>query len=209
VQATQGGQRISLSPSGRVRVDPSGATPNALVATAQGNLAHSLSGLTITWVPTLVDPADFARALGAGSFSAVVQPDGSLIASQASNRFALQPAPAVQSVTGQATGFGFTEAGVLSFTSALGARQLLYPAAADFAGLLAAVRAADANAQVLGLGDGRIRVVLGGQTYTLRPDYALLPQPAARIGQPFWIEGGRLFLPVSALPGLAQGFGVQ
>jgi len=67
--------------------------------------------------------------------------------------------------------------------------QTLYPVAADFARLQALVLAADPTGSTLGLGRGRIKVAMGGQTYTLKPDMALVPLPAQHVGKAAWLEG--------------------
>ncbi len=215
--ASQGGKRVVLGALGRVTIDPGSTQPDSWQASGQAAHTLGLGGLGMTWAPALADAEGFARLLTEHGGSTVVQADGTLLVTLGSNsnngaaHFAVQAGEQLEPPT-SVGGFGLSPAGVLTYTNRIfGYPQTLYPAAADFAALRTAVLAADLAGDVLGLGQGRIKVVLGGQTYTLRPDMALVPLPAQHAGKTVWLEGQpvRLYLPVASLPGFAQGFAVE
>lgn len=209
--ATQSGKRVVLGALGRVTVDPGVTQPDGWQIDGQGAYTLSLGNLRMVWAPALADAEGFARLLAAQGGTTLVQSDGTLLVTLFGTHFAAQAGEQIEPPVAGG-GLQLTPEGVLTYIGPyFSYPQTLYPAAADFSGLRAAVLAADTNGSVLGLGQGRIRVVLGGKTYTLRPDMALSPLPAHHVGKVAWLEGQplRLYLPVATLPGFAQGFSVE
>jgi hypothetical protein len=208
---------ITLDPEAAAAQPPTGA----LKPSGQGGWDWTWAGLHLRLVPAAISTVQVAQAVAQVGATLVVQADGSYLLSWAGQHHALQIGALLTTQathhtdpdrSSRTTGFGpSTEAaGVLRFMSTAGNAQTVYPAVADWAGLLQHIQQADPSAVVLGLGDGRVQVVWRNQVHTLSPLHALTPIPAAQKDAALWVApDGTLYLPVGGLPGVAQGFKVQ
>ena len=78
---------------------------------------------------------------------------------------------------------------------------------ADRARIVAAARQLDPAATLVSTAGGETVLTLSGKRYVLSPESVLVEVPAAHANDPFWVEGGKLFVPAGN--GKAQGFGVR
>ncbi len=188
-----------------------------------GAWQQNLNGIRVLWAPSLLGFDAMVQALADANARLVVQTDGSYLLQLGDQRYSAQAASTLTRPSAASPGFGVTEQGGLNFGAQLIGQQTLHPTAADLAGLLRLLKAADANATAQAdaaqpntaassaafEATGQLRVVFQGATYSLVPDMALVPIPSNRSAQAFWLEGAKLFVALPALPGLAQGFAVR
>lgn len=220
--ATYNGQKQSWQAKGRIQVDIPGATASALQPTVANGWAQTLNGLRVYWVPTMVSEQSMIGTLADFGFSVIVQADGTYLLMKRSSALpggwqvlALQASTGYSPYYGWETGFTLSEQGNLGYADWWSyIEQGLHATAADFAGLQSLLKTVDPNVIVQADGEafdknGQLRAVLQGQVYLLVPDAQLTITPAVRSGESFWMDGGKLFMPVAALPGFAQGFVLQ
>lgn len=201
------GTVFSVAPIGTVAVDPSGIRPDGITASGNGEFALTRNNLTITLVPSVPDlPALAAFVLSLGG-STTLQADGSLLISHDGQQIALQPSYLLGQ--GGPAGASQDADGHITWTDNQGRQQTLYPVTADFATLKAEVLKLDPAATLRGNANGTVSLSLGGQHFTLVPDYVLSAIPMAHFSQAWWIgEDGKLYVRYLAL-GKAQGFSVR
>ncbi len=200
--------------SGRVSIDHRQADGIALVG--NGGIAMTQGGVSVTLVPAVANLEAFAAAVKSldGSLSLNLHTDGSFLAHfSGARRYALQPGYEVADTDG-AAGFGSDPAGgYITYTDPQGRRQAFYPAAADFATLLAELQKADASASLTGDAAGTLTLTFGDRSMRLKPDFELIGVPQDKIGQPWWIgTDGKFYVQVKnvlAYRGVAQGFAVE
>lgn len=204
LQLTGTQHQASAWPLGRVQIAEN--QPNGASLQPNGLLRVVVNGLALHLAPAVPDPAALARSLGQ------LQPQGRARIDadghwhwQADASAALVFRPHWLLLPVSAAGFAPapTQASDLLYSADGHSASLLQPALADQARLLQAARQFDPQASLeAGVGTAPL-LRLGGQLLTLLPDAALQPIPAAQAGQPVWLDGERLFLPLEG--GLAQG----
>lgn len=216
---TYNGQMQSWQAKGRVQVDVPGTTVGALQPVAAGGWAQTVNGVRVYWVPAMVSEQSMIRRLTDVDSTVVVQADGTYLVELRDSAptggfqvFALQASTGYAYYNGYPSGFQIFETGEFGYADYLDSRQQgLHATTADFAGLQALLKTVDPTVTVQADGvafntTGQLSVALRGQTFRLVPDMQLVVTPAAQIGQPYWVDGGKLFIPLTKLPGFAQGF---
>lgn len=221
VLLTYEGRQHLFRAIGRLHVNTD-LTPRR-AAQAQGGVVIDAQGIAMELVPGLLNSVTLSQAVAQGGGTLSAQADGSYLATVAGVPHALRATTHLgrdpESMNAPALALRGQE---VWLNLPFGFQQTLVPAAADLAGLLALARALDAQAQVEStlasiapgtevslLANSGIDVTLNGVRYRLQPEMALVPVPAARTGQRFWQDGGRLHVPVESLPGWAQAFSVR
>jgi hypothetical protein len=228
VIAQRDGHHHSWLAQGVITLDPAAAAASPptgeFKVSGQGGGDWTWAGVRLRLVPAAISTVQVAQALAQAGATLVVQADGSYLLSLEGRHHALQIGSRlstqisrhadpehVSSSSGRGFGPSTEATGVLRFISAAGNAQTLYPAVADWDGLLQRVQQeVDAAAAVVGAGDGRVWVRWPHQVHTLYPLHTLVPIPDAQQKSSHWVDvDGTLYLPVGGLPGWAQGFKVQ
>ncbi|MFZ2406814.1 MAG: hypothetical protein WAW41_16890 [Methylobacter sp.] len=122
--------------------------------------------------------------------------------------YALQPAWLVSKTDGGAAGFTTDAEGHVVYQDSTGNQQTLYPAFSDLAQLIAAFKTTDIHAGAIGNDNGTVTAKLLGVTYTLTPDYALIPVPAEHAKDAWWLDGRKMYVKTGDGKN-AQGFNVK
>lgn len=122
-------------------------------------------------------------------------------------------APGTASTGGGATpvqtpGFQINNNGLITFTDSYGALQVLYPAFADSNVATGTTKAFDSAGSFTDNGDGTSTLVILGQSFRLKPEYALSSVPAAHSAESWWLDGTKIYLRYND-EGMAQGMTVN
>jgi hypothetical protein len=204
-----GGGSANAMPIGDITVDTSRA--DGVTATGNGKVEVAKSGVIASFVPAVADAAQLTgQAIALDKNARVtVNEYGVLQASLNGITYALQPGWVVSKAGGGAAGFTTDAQGNVVYQDSTGNQQTLYPAFADLAQLVAAFKGSDANLSATGNDDGTITAKLLGKTYTLTPDYALIPVPAEHAKDAWWLgSDGKVYVK-SSDGKTAQGFTVK
>ncbi|MBS4098272.1 MAG: cadherin-like beta sandwich domain-containing protein [Sulfuricella sp.] len=204
-----GSGSIFALPVGKLAVDTSRA--DGISFNAQGKAEVVKNGVIITFASTASDFSTLAGELAALDKNATVTvtEDGLILVTLNNVSYPLQPGWLAGKTGGGQHGIVADAQGRLAYQDGGGTRQTLYPAFAEPAQLLAAVKALDGDAKATGTGDGCINLQLLGKTYTLMPEAALASVPAAHAQDAWWVgEDGKLFIK-SGTGKRAQGFRVK
>jgi len=184
---------------------------DGVTATGNGKVEVAKSGVIASFVPAVADPAQLtgqAIALDKNA-SVTVNEYGVLQASLNGITYALQPGWLVSKAGGEAAGFTTDAQGNVVYQDSTGNQQTLYPAFADLAQLVAAFKGSDANLSATGNDDGTVTAKLLGKTYTLTPDYVLIPVPAEHAKDAWWLGADGKVYVKNGDGKTAQGFGVK
>ena len=203
-----GGARYSVGVLGPVEVDAygsrtagAGTSEHAIAALTQGQLTMHLSA-------TLADlPGLAAHVLGQGGSTTLLS-DGGLLLQWPGQRWAVQPAPVIES---SAAGAALTTdaQGRITWTDSQGRLQQLHPTVVDFAWVKLLLQQADTSTPVRRQSNGSISVQLGGLSFTLTPDHVVQGTTVDRLFDTWWIGAdGRLYVRYPGR-GMTQAFNVR
>jgi hypothetical protein len=121
--------------------------------------------------------------------------------------------PSLAILKGTATGtssYSLNKKNILIYQDSNGNVQAMYPKFSDIAALRAAlVSALGAGPTVQPDLAGSAIVKYGTSTYTLSPDYVLVPVPAAQAGKTWWADAANNKFFIVNSDGTAQGFTVK
>lgn len=196
-------------PLGRVLVAEGEAS--GISFSADGTARVVVNSFAFQLVPAVADPGKLANAA-----AALVPGMVASIGSEGEWRFTDRNGGVIVLRPGWALTLSTSNGGATIRTDASGNfffahdslfGSTLYPALADRARLLAAARQLDPAATLTSVAGGETVLTLSGKRYVLTPAPVLVDVPAAHASDPFWLEGGKLYLPVGN--GKAQGFGVR
>ncbi len=196
-------------PTGEITVDTNRA--NGMSVTGNGKVETVISGVIVSFSPSVADPSQLAGQVIILDKNATVtvNESGVLLATVNGVTYALQPGWVVSKVSGGVTGYTTDVRGNVVYQDNTGNQQTLYPAFTDLAKLVAAFKGSDANLGATGNDDGTVTAKFQGVNYTLVPDYVLTPVPAEHAKDAWWIGAeGKVFIK-SGDGRTAQGFLVK
>lgn len=202
------GERFSILPSQRIRVDSRRA--DGLTLTADGKLEVATAGLVTTFIATPGDPQAFAAELAASLplASCEQRANGSwLITANDGNSYVARPQWGQRATTFAASGFSSMADGSIRYHNK-GLEQLLLPDFHDYASVASSLRTAlkDPQLAIQQQGDGSVQVTTNGAVYRLAPQWQLLNHAAVSGKPDWWVEQGIVYL--KNADGSAQGFRV-
>ncbi|WP_374346914.1 WD40/YVTN/BNR-like repeat-containing protein [Chitinimonas sp.] len=177
------------------------------VTKPSGTFTVASQGISITVSTSLAYLGDLDKALKSLDPAArlSMRSNGSLKISFLGSSYLTIPGGIYTGGDGVATPSFTTDlSGYLAFVDSSKATQVLYPVFSDIAVGDQTIKTFDPAGGASENGDGTASVVLLGGKYSSRPDYSLIPVPAAHASELFWSEGGKFFLRYP--DGTAQGF---
>ncbi|MFA6313442.1 MAG: hypothetical protein WCV99_12330 [Sterolibacterium sp.] len=180
------------------------ATAGGAYTLASRGIQMSLSGALgyFSDLQSAVKSADAAGTLN-------LKPTGAIEIRLGGARYAVMPGSSASVPSNPTLSIGFdTNGGNLVFRDHLGTLQTLYPAFLDVDTVTSIFKTAIPSIVLTNKADGTVTAGLGGQNYTLRPDYLIVDQSAAgHAAESFWLESGVIFLRNADMS--AQGTRVQ
>jgi hypothetical protein len=203
------GQPLVVTGSGGTTKARDSTTPSA-GAKSSGAFTVASQGISLTVATSVAYLGDLNKALKSldAASKLSLRSNGSLKITFMGTDYVTTPA-------GVATGGGlsgvpsFTTdlSGYLAFVDSTQAVQVLYPVFYDINVGDQTLKSFDSAASATENGDGTATMKLGGGSYTLNPDYNLIPLPSSHAADLFWSDSGKFYLRYPN--GTAQGFTIH
>lgn len=206
---TLGNRTVRMVALGDVLVQLNQFTAGNLSATASGALSLASRGIQMSLAGALGYFSDLQSVVKAfdSNGQLALKPTGAIEIRMGGGHYVAMPGlyANLPSNPTPLPGFESDSSGFAVFRDRLGVLQTLYPTFLEADSLILAFGPLVPSLSLTNNGNGTATAVVGGQTVTVRPEYAIVDRPVGHDSDRYWVENGIIFFRNSDES--AQGFG--
>jgi len=200
-----------LIPLGDVLVSLNQFSGTNVAASAGGAYALASKGIQMSLSGALGYFSDLQTAVKEKDSTGTLnlKPTGAVEARFGGGRYVVMPglSASLPSNPSPLPGFESDTSGYAVFRDHLGTLQTLYPAFLDVDTPSSTFKTAAPTVILTNKVDGTVTAEMGGQNFSLRPEYTVITTPSPHAADPYWLEGGLIYFLNSDQS--AQGFRAQ